>query len=122
MTEEPQVKPIRITFDEAVAGLRRAVELKGDEYHYDYGDDRLGCYYFRGDEPACIVGHLLSDMGVTPDRPGFSEIAVDSLVGEGFLQVDDRTRRLLVKVQDNQDEGESWGFALGAALSCIGLE
>lgn len=77
-----------------------------------------GCYYSWKGQPDCIVGHVLTHLGVDPEEMHwggyFGEVA-------GYLEAEDRisfdrdAHELLSSVQGLQDIGSPWGAALAGA-------
>ena len=117
-----------ITFEQALAGLEKAVRLKGRSYKYeppvvDDADGLTMCMYFETDsgQPSCIVGHVLADHGVTLESlgPANADETVGSLVASDVLALDARTEALLVRAQQEQDNGTSWGEALRQAKATV---
>lgn len=115
-----------LTFDQAKALLERAVEEKGKDFRYTQPKDEWGhgvCVYFDPDTkaPSCLVGHVLSYVGVTADIVESSltnfSTDVDDLYEKGVLKADGETLMLLTLAQSEQDEGNTWGDALEEALA-----
>ncbi len=112
---------IQLDYDDVIVLLEKAVGEKGESYVYpraQYG----GCVNFRYDEPACIVGHVLSYLGFGPvvDGPnGFRRSiragAVRNVIDETGLVTTYYAERALIRAQEVQDSGLSWGEALEAA-------
>jgi hypothetical protein len=105
---------IKITFDEAVELLDRAVAEKGEDYIYPGSLGNGACWYTRDGRPDCIVGHVLFWKGVTPEQlerlEGTSAFGLD-----GWLELDEKTSQLLWKTQQRQDSGVPWGRAVAEA-------
>lgn len=110
------------TDDEVIESMKRAVAQKGADYIYPF----LACDYSKWGEPACIVGHVLHDIDPTAyalavdwDR-SFNDSAVDDLQREGFLpNFTDRQVTALLRAQERQDKGATWGAAYDAFISAL---
>lgn len=118
----------QITFEEALAGLEKAIAAKGPEYVYrpllvDETEGRTACMYFEPDTgaPSCIVGHVLADHGFTLESVGAanSEETVKSLSARRILSLDERTETLLWQAQSRQDSGITWGEAVEHAKATV---
>jgi hypothetical protein len=128
---------LTLTYQEALAGLKQAVEDRGDDFTYP-DEWRVGaiteqngrnykgyCVNFRSDseEPACIAGYVYALNGILPDSENWRDAGVDALAGrdgsydldEAPLKVDARTYILLEEAQRAQDEGLTWGASLRRA-------
>lgn len=114
---------IHLSFEQALAGLEKAVAAKGEDFKYEAPvvDEEEGltmCMYFsRTGQPSCIVGHVLADHGVSVDDLGHwnEDATVHTLVDHSVLDVDARTTLLLRRAQEMQDNGHPWGKALAEA-------
>lgn len=75
------------------------------------------CGYFYADgSPACIVGQVLSIVGVTAEETGYANLSsVGALVDELELPWTDDAIRVAMAAQNTQDRGRSWGEALREA-------
>lgn len=103
-------------------------------------EKRAGCQYFKDDQPSCIVGHVLADLGVSETKTekrtyGYATYTDHTLMtSEGGVLMQSREparcidwRMLGVRMptekqktwvqalQDHQDSGNSWGEALEKA-------
>lgn len=120
----------RVTLDDALDALRKAVAEKGHEYLYGAEYDRCQYVTLAGGEvrPACIVGHALVYLGVPADllaQERSSEVAITSawheLSESGYEFEADALSALAAaqRVQDSSFSGDvettSWGAALAAA-------
>lgn len=114
---------IELTYDKAVELLERAVAEKGADYVYQRPTNEQGiprgCAYFHGKEPGCIIGHVLSYLGLTRGDIGqyntaYSWHALTHCVGFD-VRADERTNKLLQTAQCRQDDGHSWGEAVNIA-------
>jgi hypothetical protein len=131
-----------ITRDDALTQLRNAVEDRGADYVYPGTDPDSGgvtCRYFAdyevptgefgqdGDNPhppACIVGHALSQLGVTYEdvtavktarnltNTASARALLPALPG---LDVTPEALEAFADAQDAQDCGLTWGDAITAA-------
>lgn len=113
---------------EAVALLNRAVEEKGKDFIYEDEDGTLSqCAYFHGSEPGCIVGHVMSYVGVKPEHLVHEEenfnrgATIDSLdlaraLSENAgVEFTHEAKWAMLQAQCHQDRGAIWGDALAAA-------
>jgi len=112
----------KISYDEALDLLNRAVDEKGPWYIYpQYPDRTVGCVYaVRGEDreliPSCIVGHvvnyinpsLLEELHAREGRGAY-------LVLPTILDLDVRTTELLATAQRLQDKGAPWGESVSIA-------
>jgi hypothetical protein len=96
--------------------LEAAVNQRGadyvsvkDESHGPAG----GCYYFVEGKPSCIIGLILSYLGVKPSQVHEGANA-GSQVKSLFPDTSDDVLDALNKAQSAQDTGRTWGVALGA--------
>lgn len=118
--------------EEVMAALRKAVELKGEDYTYPDNEMADGtCRYATAEStPSCIVGHVVHIL----DPEAFAQLArvegehgtdaASSLAwrpidgGEGYLAPgfwSDRAAGFLQAAQNMQDGGFTWGDALAHA-------
>lgn len=119
--------PIELTLDRTKELLAEAVALKGADYVYTTPDGEQGnpdtspiCSYVHGEEPGCIVGHVLHSAGIplAELRGEERNDASGALRGlRGTLHYEDGVAELLMAVQQDQDSGVPWGEALTNALS-----
>ncbi|MFF9268639.1 hypothetical protein [Streptomyces rochei] len=115
---------ITLTLDKAKELLAEAVAEKGEDFVYVNRDGRpvagltgADCHYVHGDQPGCIVGHVLHKAGVSLadlseyEGQGAEDPALD-LAG-----ATDDACRLLSYAQENQDRGIPWGESVRLALA-----
>lgn len=114
--------------------LERAVAEKGEDYVYP--NWQYGCSYEGNGAPGCIVGHVLSYLGLTPeqlnqlDHPGlhFTDVNGDrmsdnstvddiaTLLSEEFdIDLTRPAQLFLNHAQTEQDGGAPWSVALEEA-------
>lgn len=125
----------KLTFDaqQALGLLRLVVFEKGKDFlyanpdwtHRDLVDNTTKCVNFHGDEPGCIVGHVLSRLGLTAEQAKVLGIsggasAYDSCTAlnqdDGFgWEFTDNAVILLTEAQSHQDSRSPWGEALAKA-------
>lgn len=120
----------RVTLDDALDALRKAVAEQG--YEYEYRDEHDSCYYatFVDGEakPACIVGHALVYLGVPAEylaKSCWNETSAIGALPYGVLrdvgyEVDDNATQAfhaaqLVQDSLNNEKDTSWGAALAEA-------
>lgn len=118
-----------LTYEDAVLGLKRAIELKGADYVYERVKVSTGdvtvplCVNWDNGQPSCIVGHVLvNEMGVDPDDPAAQASQAQSAAGTlVFLDIkaDERTQSLLGLAQIAQDRGTPWGEAVESAIETV---
>lgn len=90
--------------------LARAVAEKGEDYVYPEEEkDGVGCHYFYEGRPSCIIGHVLSYLGMTEGPEGSG--AIFALRRLGFSPAEEYAA---VAAQESQDAGRTWGDALAA--------
>lgn len=132
-----------ITRDDALTLIRTAVEDRGADYTYpdtaEFEGADVTCRYFadegtEADEfgqtaenphpPACIVGHALSQLGVTyedmqavyvPNGNPNTASARTLLRRLPGLDVTPEAEEVFAEAQDMQDGGRTWGDALARA-------
>jgi hypothetical protein len=112
------IETLELTYDEAVELLDRAVAEKGADFVYDRGPDGHDeCLYLHGNEPGCIVGHVLVykgvDLELIRELEGIGVWSLDEYLPQ--LKTDGRTRRLLGAAQGKQDSGQTWGDSVAKA-------
>lgn len=100
-------------YDQTIELLQRAVIEKGDGYIYPKRDvEGPTCVYKEDATPSCIVGHVLSYIGLLDE-------AIDGMGPVGLQpwrrQFTDNALWALGRAQSLQDKGETWGEALIAA-------
>lgn len=120
---------IELALAKAKELLAEAVALKGEDYVYTTPDGKQGsedwqprCLYVHGEQPGCIVGHVLHAASVSlpvlsAEETNDAEGAVRNLAREDVLSYEDGVSRLLQDVQAAQDRGIPWGQALREALA-----
>lgn len=117
---------IEINYARALELVDAQIAKKGADYIYTAPetDDYLPgqCLYMHGDEPGCIMGHILMDLGFELNS-GHEGMGIDTLLvdlaRDHDLRVTDRAAILLSWVQWGQDNGESWGEARAEAVNSI---
>lgn len=118
---------IELTLNKAKELLAEVVALKGEDYVYTTPDGERGsedmqpiCMYVHGDEPGCIVGHVLNKAGITLSRLREEERndASGVLINlRSDLAYEDGVSQLFQDVQAMQDRGTPWGRAVRDALA-----
>lgn len=107
--------------------LRKIVFEKGADFTYHKVENSVTCHNFHGDEPGCIVGHVLVELGLDSSLAqrlrieGSENAAVScdrlSRSPEFDWAFDEDTVQVLTVAQVAQDDGKTWGEALGRAES-----
>lgn len=120
----------RIDARRALELLTDIVDKAGDGYVYEKRDmtdirgemdypegSPVGCRYVEGENPSCLVGHVLVRAGVPVDRLQSLDVsgASASNLKDYGLDVTPEASRILVAAQRHQDRGETWGIALRTA-------
>lgn len=100
--------------------IEAVVAEYGEDYEYDFPGDG-DCVYEDEGEPSCIVGHVMSRLGVDTtgwdDRrfPSYGNIYREALDAEGYHAV----HVALFDAQFEQDCGAPWGIALESYRSTL---
>lgn len=121
---------MQITDEQVIATLK---EVVAEQPNYVYAAPEhmtsgTECFYVHMDadgsnqRPGCVVGHVLSRLGISLDELGEHEDApagaVVTRLVDGLNVV---TEDLLQDVQTSQDGGNSWSEALTSALENAGV-
>jgi hypothetical protein len=145
-SSEPVTSPpftTRVTLDDALTAVRKAVDEKGADYVY--GAEHDFCIYAEQVEgvaqPRCIVGHALAYLGVPLSflaNPELIHITARGLPGElakigyrvepeaiGVLDQAQNVQDQSVSMKNNDEREEAWreqtwGAALAAAENAAG--
>lgn len=107
---------ISITLSQAYQLAKEAIEERGPTYcHYDV------CAYFdESGQPSCLVGLMLSKLGLTPlSVMGRNEAGIENLFNHGVVKADKPTRMFLVNLQANQDAEKCWEECLEMAIAVV---
>jgi hypothetical protein len=107
--------------------LTEIVTERGRDYTYTAprdpadGRDAGSCDYWHGDEPGCLIGNALFQLGVTDQflmaqEGNNAEALLDTLTYKFNWQVAPGVNWLFVKAQEMQDKREEWGFALDEGI------
>lgn len=111
--------------------LKAVVDERGGGYVYDT-EEHDGCRYADDDgQPACLIGHVLSHLGVldaiearhqaeTIGAAPVKDVVYSAAAGRG-IRITDFAFDVWAAAQDVQDKGEPWGDALRAAHSELTL-
>lgn len=115
---------IIIDSQRAMESLRKAVEGKEDFVYKPAGFPGICMYLTSDDEPSCLVGHVLVDLGVPKKviREVGNASPVSSITHslERYgIRITNRAARLLQEGQGRQDRRETWLQALWAAESLM---
>lgn len=124
---------LRFGAEEAIRTLRKVVFEKGADYKYrnpewtqqDEIDGITICKNFHGDEPGCIVGHVLHTLGLDANTAQRLNIAggasasesaeVLNFVPEFGWDFTDGAINVLTTAQCVQDNQKTWGESLAKA-------
>ena len=105
---------IRFTDDQVRDMLRTVVAENPDFIYEPPGGPDESCKYVHDDAPSCLVGHVMSRLGLPLDilsaREGVSPVQIG-----GALGISARAADALTAAQDWQDQGETWSDARAAA-------
>lgn len=112
---------------EALELLDRAVAAKGGDYIYEWiwtPETGSACLNFHEGQPSCLIGHVLSYLGVTPDmvvgRNGHGVWVVSRfLCDQGIVRFSPLAEAALSKAQEAQDNGDPWGRAVTLAKTFV---
>jgi len=115
---------MHFTWDEHVLpALKRAVELKGEDYIYERQNSNGFCANWTLDEgemvPSCVVGHVLHDLLPAESWENVGQCAASTEVIMMLYPeytFDDKSRAALKRAQELQDTSYTWGAALTAAI------
>jgi hypothetical protein len=121
---------VRLEYDEVLERLRK---IAATDPNKQMSHETAGCKYGTSPErakpepqPVCIVGHLLHEVLSLEAWfnlvQGWNRVKIASLLERNSvpgLTVDRRTRTLLSKVQENQDNGIPWGAAVESAVNSM---
>jgi hypothetical protein len=117
-----ETEPRVLDCDDALTLLRAAVQAKGADHIYQPKPNGRGdrqCYYLYGDQPDCIVGHVLLAAGWTLDEVYSVEETTPGSYQCGLWsqRLTERAAALLDYTQINQDRGLPWGKAVDDAVA-----
>lgn len=111
---------------------KKAVAKMGPDYIYR-PPGGYGCVYFDEEgEPSCILGHIISDLGITSENVGnHNSKTCDKIIGSKndspwrgkiMVHASPRVQVALRDLQRKQDMGVPWGRALEEALKHSNLK
>jgi hypothetical protein len=105
-----------VTADQIIAEVRRLASEQPDFIYQNpawEGGIRGFCRYMHGEnEPGCIMGHALYNLGLTPPAEGGVADVVQYDLGIGLTP---SQAKWLSDVQRHQDRGETWATAVAWA-------
>lgn len=109
---------ITLTDEQVLADL--AAVIAGREDYVYTEENGPNCAYFDGNQPSCIVGHVLARHGVTladiqDDVADHNGDTVHTLAADGLLICSQAAEVALSMAQMMQDTGHTWGEAFAAA-------
>ncbi len=88
---------------------------------YAPASQQQGCAYFHEEFPGCLHGHVFAALGHDRDSMGTNNEKPAPLVYPALgYALTSRAEQLVAVSQDAQDQGETWGRAIDAAVSLIG--
>ena len=101
-----------LTLEQTRALVLRAIEEKGEDHVAPKG---VGvCRYFDKGQPSCIVGHVVSYIGLGPDDVKEGR-GVSSFVDDQLFSDEDGAIEWIEQVQVYQDKERPWGEAVSIA-------
>lgn len=113
---------IRVTLTDIRQQLQEAIELRGQDYIYParIQDGGRNCRYWHpeDDGPGCIVGLVFYRLGATREQLLGCEnqgavAVIERLVKDDWVFEDrESTDALLGHIQEAQDNGATWGYAI----------
>jgi hypothetical protein len=118
---------IELTLARTKELLAEAVTLKGEDYVYVNRDGEqaghdTSCHYVHGDQPGCIVGHVLHRAGVSlADLSNYEGQGAEDPASQ-LTDAGGEVVRLLAFAQEHQDRGVPWGEAVRQALELVGSQ
>jgi hypothetical protein len=110
----------KITLANIRDAVNRAIRLKGADYVY-VGDDLKRCTYLNSaDQPSCLIGYALIDLGVSWDTLlNHNRNSISTLSIRGVVDIEEDALTWAANVQVLQDRGETWGVAVAGANDCL---
>ena len=105
-----------ITEDQYFEALESAVAERGEGYTYD---GPSGCVYEHNNQPSCLIGLAVTKLGAPIELlKEWDECR--NVEGSGITDVapvgmPDKVVKFYAAAQRAQDDGDTWGEALGAA-------
>lgn len=106
-----------LTYERVNSILDQILAEFGEDYVYVKPNALDGCRYVHGvyplEQPGCIIGQLLHQLGVPLDALTRHEgKAADVVVKKLFPETDWLVARYLSIIQEEQDSHETWGRAV----------
>lgn len=99
--------------EEVVISTLREVAAGRPDYVYERPEGGSYCLYVHGDQPGCIVGHVLNRLGVPLAELEKREGRGAFVVAAEFLHTTGFAREVLDVAQALQDRGRTWGESVG---------
>lgn len=99
----------------------RVVVENGPDFVYEtpeeFEEEFVWSVYWRADgSPSCLVGVILSKVGVEPfPYDVYNQVGIDMLVEDGYLVLDKPTMAYLEAIQVMSDCRQSWGDSVAHA-------
>jgi len=108
---------ITLTNEQVTSLIEAAVVEKGENYIYERPIGAEDCLYVHGEQPGCIVGHVLHAAGVRLAalwvREGMSaRVLIEELKDQEVISMSGEAVVALRRAQQEQDYGGTWGEAL----------
>ena len=138
LLDPARIPTVPLSYEDACTFLDKAIADKGEDYVYEppikhnFGNTESCRYFDQEAQPSCIVGHVLSHMGVGPfpfdsviNSRGVSQLVAGVSDFGGPIELEDiplplyanqinasPTYLLLARAQSYQDQGCPWGLAV----------
>lgn len=102
--------------DNQVRDMLRTVVAENPDFVYEApgGPDEVACKYVHDGAPSCLVGHVMSRLGLPLDILSANEGASPCQIG-GDLGISVRAADALTEAQDYQDQEYTWSDSLAHA-------
>lgn len=115
--------------------LNECVQERGADFTYESPEVATGgCFYAHpieggNPEPACIVGLVMSKLGISSkwlqknNTCGSSSALVELAIEDGLIEsITVKAKMLLYRTQYDQDRDISWGEAVNSAIERIEMD
>jgi hypothetical protein len=117
---------INLTLQRAKELIEQAIAEKGADYEYHRTDDAQCLNWHRvGDDyvPGCIIGHVFHYLGFTHEDTGEGSASgcLDQLRSSGLIEFEELVPGFCDAIQDEQDNGASWGSAYASGQRWLEL-
>lgn len=117
---------IELKYEDVVNWAREGVQERGEDFVYQSHSDGTGlrCRYFHDGRPDCFVGYIFDKAGIqlTERFNAYGPVsnALEDLIRNRVISPPAGSAyTFLVKLQDRQDSGCSWGESLADAIHSV---